>query len=137
MPDAAIRADLGESLDRLLPVAAQVSLDLEVRVDVVAELRNLFVGQVLDLRVRAEAELSRDLARARLADPVDVGQPDLEALLVRKVDSGDSGYGSALPLLVPRIGADDHGRAVPLDHAAALAHGFDGGTDFHISGAGR
>jgi hypothetical protein len=31
----------------------------------------------------------------------------------------------SLPLLVPRVGADDHGLAVPLDHAAALAHGLD------------
>jgi hypothetical protein len=31
----------------------------------------------------------------------------------------------ALALLVTRIGADDHGAAVPLDHAAALAHGLD------------
>ena len=30
-----------------------------------------------------------------------------------------------LSLLVPRVAADDHGRAVPLDHAAALAHGLD------------
>jgi hypothetical protein len=30
-----------------------------------------------------------------------------------------------LPLLVSRVGADDHGLAVPLDHAAALAHGLD------------
>lgn len=133
MPDAAVRADLGEPLDRLLPVAAQVSLNLELRVDVVAELRDLFVGQVLDLRVRVEAKLGRDLARGRLADPVDVRQPDLEALLVGKVDSGDACDGSALPLLVPRIGADDHGRSVPLDHAAALAHGLDGWTDFHVS----
>jgi hypothetical protein len=137
VPDAAVRADLGEPLDRLLPVAAQVSLDLELRVDVVAELRDLFVGQVLDFRVRVEAELGRDLSRGRLSDPVDVRQPDLEALLVRKVDSGDACDGSALPLLVPRIGADDHGRAVPLDHAAALAHGLDGRTDFHLSGACR
>jgi hypothetical protein len=129
--DAAVRADLGEALDRLLPVAAEVTFDLEVRVDVVAELRDLFVGEVLDLRVRVEAELGGDLARGRLADPVDVGQPDLEPLLVRKVDSGDSGDDSALPLLVPGVGADDHGRAVPLDHAAALAHGLDGRTDFH------
>src|SRR5436309_8189530 len=48
--DAAIRADLAEALDRLLPVAAQVALHLEVRVDVVTELRDLFVGEVLDLR---------------------------------------------------------------------------------------
>jgi hypothetical protein len=136
--DAAVGADLGEALDRLLPVTAEVTLDLEVRVDVVAELRDLFVRQVLDLRVRVEAELRGDLARGRLADPVDVGQPDLEALLIREVDSGDSGDGSALPLLVPRVGADDHGRAVPLDHAAAFAHGLDGRTDFHeFSGAGR
>src|SRR5436190_24325631 len=37
-----------------------------------------------------------------------------------------------LPLLVPWIGANDHGRAVPLDHAAALAHGLDGRTNFHL-----
>jgi hypothetical protein len=129
--DAAVGADLGKPLDRLLPVAAQVALDLEVRVDVVAKLRDLFVGQVLDLRVGAEAELGGNLARGRLPDPVDVGQADLEALLVREVDSGDACDGSALPLLVAWVAADDHGRAVPLDHAAALAHGLDGCTDFH------
>jgi hypothetical protein len=131
MADAAVRADLREPLDGLLTVAAKVALDLKLRVDVVAELRDLFVGEILDLRVRAEAELGCDLAGSRLADPVDVGQPDLEALLVREVDSGDACDGSALPLLVTRVGADDHGRAVPLDHAAALTHGLDGWTDFH------
>jgi len=129
--NAAVGADLREPLDRLLPVTAQVALDLEVRVDEVAELRDLFVGQVLDLRVRAEAELGCDLVCGRLADAIDVGQSDLEALLVGEVDSGDACDGSALPLLVPRVGADDHGRAVPLDHAAAFAHGLDGWTDFH------
>jgi hypothetical protein len=133
MTNPTVCADLGQTLDRLLPVAAQVSLDLEFRVDVVAELRDLFIREVLDLRVRVEAELGGDLAGGRLTDPIDVGQPDLEPLLVRKVDSGDARDGSALPLLVPRIGADDHGRAVPLDHAAALAHGLDGWTDFHFS----
>src|SRR6266571_3493555 len=95
--DPAVGADLGEPLDRLLPVAAQVALDLEVRVDVVAELRDLFVGEVLDLRVRIEPELGCDLARGRLADPIDVRQPDLEPLLVRKVDSGDSRHASPIP----------------------------------------
>src|ERR1700748_2049921 len=61
VPDPAIRPDLAEALDRLLPFWAQCPLALEVRVDVVAELRHLFVGEVLDLRVRAEAELGGDL----------------------------------------------------------------------------
>ena len=128
---AAVAADLHQPLDVLAALAAQVTLDLELRVDVVAELRDLFVGEILDLRVRVEAELGGNLARRRLADPVDVRQPDLEPLLVRKVDSGDSGDDSALPLLVTWVAADDHGRAVALDHAAALAHGLDGRTDFH------
>src|ERR671936_3009810 len=37
----------------------------------------------------------------------------------------------ALTLLVARIRADDHGRAVPLDDAAPLAHGLDGCSDLH------
>src|SRR4030088_2343686 len=40
---AAVRADFGEALDRLLALAAKVALDLELRVDVVTELRNLVV----------------------------------------------------------------------------------------------
>src|SRR6266446_1617215 len=40
-------------------------------------------------------------------------------------DGCEEGHQLALPLLVTGIGADDHGRAVPLDHAAALAHGLD------------
>src|SRR6266536_1658229 len=125
----AVGADLGEPLQRLRALAPQVALDLQ-RVDVGAELRDLVVGEVANLRVGRELELGRDLARRRLADAVDVRQPDLEPLLVREVDPGDARH-LALPLLVTGIAADDHGRAVPLDHAAALAHGLDGWTNFH------
>src|SRR5262249_44976574 len=51
VPDPAIGADLGEALDRLLPVAPEIALDFELGIDVVAELRDLVVGEVLDLRV--------------------------------------------------------------------------------------
>src|SRR6266516_4422887 len=40
-----------------------------------------------------------------------------------------------LPLLVTGVGADDHGRAVPLDHAAAFAHWLDRRAYFHLIGA--
>src|SRR5205823_6502284 len=49
--EAPIGADLGEPLDRLRALAAEVAFDLELRVDVVAELRDLVVGEVADLRV--------------------------------------------------------------------------------------
>src|SRR5262245_1121324 len=37
----------------------------------------------------------------------------------------------ALPLLVPRVRADDQHGAVPLDHAAAVTHRLDGWTYLH------
>src|SRR5919198_753548 len=133
VPDAAVGADLAQPLDRLRALATEVALDLEVLVDVLAQLRDLLVGEVTDLRVLREAERRADLARGRLADAVDVGQPDLETLLIRQVHSGDACQPTllALSLLVTRIRADDQGRAVPLDDAAPLAHGLDGCSDLH------
>src|SRR6266508_1601403 len=90
MADAAIAADLRQALDRLGPLAAQVAFDLEIRVDVVAELSDLLVSKVAHLFVRRQTQGSTDRARGRLANSVDVGQPDFEPLLVRKVDAGDT-----------------------------------------------
>ena len=92
MPDAAIAADLAEPFDCLRTLAAQVTFDLEILVDVAAELRDLLVGQILDLLVRVERELIADLLRGRAADPVDLREPDLEPLLVRDVDAGNTGH---------------------------------------------
>src|SRR5690349_21501035 len=98
VPDPAVGADLAEALDRLRALAPQVALDLEVAVDVLAELGDLLVGEVLDLLVRREPGVGADLLRGRTADPVDVGQADLEPLLVRKVDSGDARHQPCLCL---------------------------------------
>src|SRR5205085_948810 len=96
MADTPVRADLREPLDRLRALAAQIAFDLEILVDVLAKTRDLLVREVADLRVRIEAERGRHLLRARLADPVDVGQPDLEPLLVGEIYSGDACH-SATP----------------------------------------
>src|SRR5919197_2216440 len=92
MTNAAIAPDLRQALDGLGPLAPQVAFDLEIRVDVVAELRNLLVGQVAHFLVRREPERGADLARGRLTDSVDIGQPDFEPLLVREVDAGDTSH---------------------------------------------
>jgi len=55
---------------------------------------------------------------------------DLNALLARDVDAGDAGHRLPLPLLVFRVGADDHHGAMATDHLAVVATGLDGGSDF-------
>ena len=90
VPDAAQAADLRQTLDRLGALAAKVALDLQLAVDVAAKLVDLVVREVFHFLVRVELERLADLLRGRLSDPVDVGQPDLQTLLVREVDAGDS-----------------------------------------------
>src|SRR5262245_23500232 len=113
MADPAVRADLAQALDRLGALTAEVALDLEVAVDVLTELRDLLVGEVLDLLVDGEAGIGADLLRGRAADAVDVGQPDLEPLLVGEIDSGDARHRLALPLLVAGGPADDQRASQP------------------------
>src|SRR6476661_74265 len=62
VPEPAVRADLRQALDRLRALAAEVTLDLEIGIDVLAELRDLFLGQVAHFGVLREAERSADLA---------------------------------------------------------------------------
>src|SRR5579862_4826351 len=93
----AVRADLLQALDGLRALAPQIAFDLLVLVDVLAELGDLFLRQVADLRVRVQVERGENLARGRLADAVDVGEADLEPLLVRQVDAGDTGHRASTP----------------------------------------
>ena len=67
MPEAAVGADLLQALDRLRALAAQVALHLVVLVDVVAELRDLVLGEVTKLRtyIDTNLEVEGDLRRER------------------------------------------------------------------------
>src|SRR5690349_1462029 len=76
---------------------SQVALDDVIAIDQVAELRDLVVGEVAHLAVGLDAELGQDPARGRLADPVDVGQADLDALVERDVDPCDTSHDAATP----------------------------------------
>src|SRR6188472_1725831 len=134
MAETSVGADLLEPLDRLRALTAKIALHLEVAVDVVAKLGDLGIGEVAYLLVGREPELGADLPRRRGADAVDVRQSDLEALLPREINSCNSCQffpSSALSLLVARVRANDQHLAVPLDHAAAVTHGFHGRSDFH------
>jgi hypothetical protein len=127
---AAIRADLDEALDVERHLAAQVALDLVAPVDELTQPVDLLFGQVAHPRVRVDVRLRQDLLAGRQTDPEDVGEGDLHPLLAGDVDAGDTCHRLPLPLLVLRVGADDHHGAVATDDLAVIAARLDGSSDF-------
>ena len=85
----------------------------------------------------------QDLARGRPTDAVDVGQRDLDPLVVRQINSCNTCQRIALlrlllTLLVPRIALADHpDHAFATDHLAVLADLLDRRTDLHRQASGR
>src|SRR3954447_11615198 len=88
---SAIGADLRQPLDVLRAVPPKVTLDL-LGLDGLAKLHDLVVGQVLDVGIRINACLLDDLARRGGADPVDVGEAHLHALVGWNVYSCDTSH---------------------------------------------
>src|SRR5689334_2531189 len=135
VPQALVAPDLDLATDVARHLAAQVTLDAEVLVDVVAQLQQVLVAEVLDAQVRADARRGQGLLGVGLADAVDVGERDLHPLLAGEVDAGQSchvsGTPSALALLVPGVVADDHDPAVPADHLALVADLLHRRLDLH------
>src|SRR4051794_6652798 len=131
VPRAAGRADLDEPFDVQRDLAPEVALDLVAAIDELAESVDLLFGQVADPRVGVDVGLGQDLLARRQTEAEDIGEGDLDPLLPRNVDAGDPCHRLPLPLLVLRIGADDHDRPVSADDFAVVAAGLDGGSDFH------
>src|SRR5438132_523495 len=77
---ALVRADLHLALDVLGNIAPQVTFDFQVGVDPVAQADDLFVGEVTDTGVLVDPGRPADLLRRGAADPVDVGERDLQPL---------------------------------------------------------
>src|SRR6185295_3042030 len=135
-----VGADLGQPLDVLGALAAQVPLHL-FGLDRLAKLHDLVVGQVLDVGVRIHPGALDELAGGGGADSVDVGEAHLDALVERDVYASDTSQisppaTSTLPLLVARVRADDQHDAAPPNHPATLAHRLYGRSNLHRPFAG-
>src|SRR3954452_10325265 len=102
---AAVGADLLQALDALGALAAQIALDREVLVDALAQAGDLVLGEVPDVGVRGDLRLVEDLAGGRGADPVDVGQADLYALVEGDVDPGDACHEFPTPAAACVVGS--------------------------------
>src|SRR3954451_2048438 len=92
-----VAADLHLAADVASNLAAQVTLDAEVLVDVVTQLQQVLVAEVLDAQVRAYARRRQGLLGVVLADAIDVGERDLHPLLAGQVDAGQSCHVLVLP----------------------------------------
>src|SRR6478752_7611734 len=79
--------------------SADVSLDLEIVLDPVAQGDELLVAQVLDAGVRVDAGRREGLLCAGPTDSEDVGQCDLDALLTREVHSNKTCHLRMVPFL--------------------------------------
>src|SRR5450631_1317841 len=99
VPHALVAVDLHLALDVLGHVAAQVTLDSEVGVDVAAQARHLFVGEIADTGRGVDLDRLADLLRQGVADAENVGQGYLEPLLAGDIDSSYTGH--LCPLLSP------------------------------------
>src|SRR3954471_18680308 len=92
-----VAADLHLAADVAGHLAAQVTLDAEVLVDVVAQLQQVLVAEVLDAQVGADARRRQRLLGGRLADAIDVGECDLHPLPGGEVDTSQSCHVQVLP----------------------------------------
>src|SRR6478672_2582081 len=80
MAKPAVAGEVHQPLDVHRGLAAKVALDRVVLVDRLADVEHLLVGEILDALFRRDAERLGDLPGLGAADPVDVGERDLDAL---------------------------------------------------------
>src|SRR5688572_15047707 len=88
--DAAVAINLDQALDVLADVSSKVTFDEELLLQQVSDAAEFRVRQVTRFRRRLDARPLADRRRALRADAVDVAQRDVESLLVRDVDAGDT-----------------------------------------------
>ena len=133
MANAAITADVHQSLDVHRDLGPQRTLHAELLLDHLAKLVHVGVREITDPLRRVDPRLLDDLLRRRPADAVDVRQTDLDLLVAREIDTRNTSHSlSALALLVLGIAlADDASHAITLDHLAVLADRLHAAADFH------
>ena len=131
---APVAIDFDQPTDVLAHFTAKVSLDRVLLVDEFADADHLLVGQLARFGVGVDPRRREDLVRTREPDPKYVRESDLDALVVRNVDAGNSCHVVlSLPLLVLGVFANHHHAPVPTDNLALVATWLDGCSDFHNS----
>src|SRR5215469_1302095 len=90
VPDALVAADLDLAPDVGLDFAAQVTFNLVVRLDPVAQPDDVFISELVDPGVTTNAGGCQRLERPGTAHAVYVGKRDLEPLVTRQVNADEA-----------------------------------------------
>src|SRR5687767_3699476 len=90
MAQAAPAADFHQPLDVHRDLLAEVSFDAPLLFDDAADLAHIVFREVLHADVGADARFRQDVVRALAPDPVDISQPDFDALGARQINTGNT-----------------------------------------------
>src|SRR6202035_2353879 len=93
MTQAAIAAEIHQTLDVHAGLATQVAFDHVVAVDHFTNLQHFLIAQLRDAAISGYLDLLHDLGRVPLADAMDVLERDQNALVGRNIHAGDTGHG--------------------------------------------
>src|SRR3990172_1246866 len=133
VPYAAVAVDLHQPLDVLAHPLAQLPLHHEVPVDVLADTRDLVVGQLPDLRLGRHRGVGAYLAGDARPDAEDIAQRNIDALIAGDVHSSYTSHAILLPLplLVARVTADHAHHPAAAHDLAVVTTTFDRCRYFH------
>ena len=87
MTNSAVAVDLHQSLDVHRAITAKVTLYGVGIFDLVTKLCNLGFGQILCTGIRIDTGLCKDVVCALASDTVNIGQSNLNALVVRNINT--------------------------------------------------
>src|SRR5450432_3844106 len=96
MTQAAIAAEIHQTLDVHAGLATQIAFDHIVAVDHFADLQHFLVAQLRHAAVIGNLDLLQNLGRVLLADAMDVLERDQDALVGRDIHAGNTGHGLLL-----------------------------------------
>src|SRR6478735_11866531 len=93
MAQAAVAAEVHQTLDVDADLTTQIALDEIVAVDHFADLKHFGVAELIDPTIVWDLDLLHDLTGDLLADAMDVLERDQHALVGRDVHAGNTGHG--------------------------------------------
>src|SRR2546423_297229 len=106
MTQAAVTADVHQTLDVHLRALAQVAFDLALSLDDRADAPQLLLVEVAHARVPRDARLFENRVRARAPDTINVRQSDLDALIDRQIDANHTSH-SISPFWILDFGLEE------------------------------